>query len=120
MRKLKHVVAAAAVALATTGMVAGTAHASPASFVMLDEKWSGTAVVRMWYNTSNGGIHGEIIAPGWSGGMEVEILRGDGAMITGAGGLGPGPINTDETFYPHIHTCGVILPNGGWFCTGTT
>ncbi|OIJ92796.1 hypothetical protein BIV23_38325 [Streptomyces monashensis] len=115
----------AVLALTTAGVQAGTASAatkSPASFVEMTEAWHGNAVVRLWWNTSNGGIHAEYYDPDnttqpvWVGIYNAATRQ----IVTQAETAGPGPINTDEVFTPgSIFACG----GGGriaQFCTGNT
>ncbi|WP_158713349.1 hypothetical protein [Streptomyces sp. NRRL F-525] len=125
MRKFRTALVVAGLLLTTAAVQTGTANAStkaPASFVEMTEKWSGTAVVRLWWNTSNGGIHAEYYDPGnttqavWVGIYDATTRQ----ILTQSETYGPGPINTGEVFTARsIFACGA----GGrvaQFCTGNT
>lgn len=124
MRKFKLALGAAGLILSASAMQSTAAQAttaSPASFVEMTEVWRGNAVVRLWWNTSNGGIHAEYYDPdNTSQAVWVGIYNAQGQIVTQSETYGPGPINTVEVFTPgSIFACG----GGGrtaQFCTGNT
>lgn len=106
--------ATAGVNLAATAADAHTVHpAAPQSFILLDEKSAGLLTVRTWYNTSNGGVHGEGVEAGTSFYVNLNSAAGLLGVWYGAN-----DVNTSETFDNHVYACaddGVV-----GVCTGST
>ncbi|WP_143076800.1 hypothetical protein [Streptomyces sp. MUSC 14] len=117
---------ATSVLLATAGVftaaTAADAHtarpATPQSFILLDEKSDGPLTVRMWYNTSNGGIHGEGVEPGTNPYPDISVdLWVSGTWDKGSSGTID--VNTSETFANHVKAC-ASDDLGHSVCTGET
>jgi hypothetical protein len=80
-------------------------------------------VIRLWYNTANGGIHAEItngnaangFSPANDYSVGIEDLNGNEL----ASNFGPtAPVNTKEVFTAQsIKACGALF---GYWCTGNT
>ena len=121
MRKWSSVVVLAAVAMATVGVGAGTANAAPKapnSFVEMTESWELDTVIRLWWNTANGGIHAEINSTSGRGNFYVEIDDSRNGLTSAHGSTGP--VNTREVFTNvSIHACGANDPEA-FYCTGNT
>lgn len=118
MRKLSLVIATAALAVAGAGAGVGTANAAPNSFVEMTEAWNGNTEVVLWWNTSNGGIHAQIIDNTTNHELDVKITDVNGNSLISAFTQGPGMVNTGE-----VHTAQSIKGCGKstvWFCTGNT
>lgn len=96
--------------------------AAPHSFVLLDEQSAHGIVVRMWYNTSNGAIHGFAVDPTLDPGtyISVSLFDANGSVVGySVIAYGSTEVNTAEYVRSHVHAC-AANGHGDGVCTHAT